>query len=145
MIRIWPEVTFFDWYFWSMFNNLGLALGMALMFYTSVEKRLKPYVKYFLGLISTTIEARVKKLVGRPFWVYLLWIELGSSTVVSESVDSEIYWSSARSAPKKLFINHRNVFLLINILITVLALSLNNVSLFSTHLRLLLNHLLSFC
>ena len=37
-------------------NNLGLAPGMALRFYTSVAKGLKPKVGKFCGLIPTFVE-----------------------------------------------------------------------------------------
>ena len=57
-------------------HNLGLALGMALKFYTSVAKWLKLKVKKFLGLIPTFVEVTGEKLFGRIFrlphhkWVY---------------------------------------------------------------------------
>ena len=43
--------TFFEGWSWFEFNNLGLALGMALEFYTSVAKGLKLNVRKFSGLI----------------------------------------------------------------------------------------------
>ena len=50
------------------FSNLGMALGMALKFYTSVTKRLKLKVRKFLGLIPTFVEVTGvgggSKLVG---------------------------------------------------------------------------------
>ena len=39
-----------------MFNNLGLALGMAFKFSTSVEKELKLNVRKFWRLIPMFIE-----------------------------------------------------------------------------------------
>ena len=48
-------------------NNLGLALGISLTFYTSVAKGLKLKVKKFLELIRTFVEVTGKKLVGEPF------------------------------------------------------------------------------
>ena len=52
---------------WSRFkfNNLGLALGTILKFYTSVAKRLKLKVRKFLGLIPTFVEVTGEKLVGK--------------------------------------------------------------------------------
>ena len=47
-----------------MFNNMGLALGMTLKFYTSVTKGLKLKVKKFLRLIPTFVEPTEEKLVG---------------------------------------------------------------------------------
>ena len=44
------------------FNNLGLALGIGLKFYTSVGKRLKLKVKRFWGLIPTFVEVTGEKL-----------------------------------------------------------------------------------
>ena len=50
-----------------MFNNLGLALGLNLKFYTSVAKGLKLKVRKFLGLIPTFVEVTGEKLVGWEF------------------------------------------------------------------------------
>ena len=50
------------------FNNLGLALGTNLRFYTSLSKGLKLKVGKFWGLILTFAEVTGEKLVGeRPF------------------------------------------------------------------------------
>ena len=49
---------------------MGLAVGMALKFYTSVAKRLKIKARKFLGLIYTFVEVTGGKLVralSRPF------------------------------------------------------------------------------
>ena len=46
---------------WFKFNDLGLALGMALKFYTSVVKCLKLKVRKFLGLIRTFVEVAGEK------------------------------------------------------------------------------------
>ena len=46
------------------FNNLELALGMALKCNTSVAKGLKPKVRNFLGLIPTFVEITGEKLVA---------------------------------------------------------------------------------
>ena len=47
-----------------MFNNLELALGLNLKFYTSVTKGLKLKVRRFGGLIPTFVEVTGEKLVG---------------------------------------------------------------------------------
>ena len=52
---------------WFKFNNLGLALGVALKYYTSVEKGLKLKVKKFWGLIVTFVEVTVEKLGREAF------------------------------------------------------------------------------
>ena len=52
---------------WFKFNNLGLALGIALKFYTSVAKELKLKVRTFLGLIPTFGEVTWEKMVMWPF------------------------------------------------------------------------------
>ena len=49
------------------FNNLGLALGMALKFYTSVTKSLKLKVRKFQGPVLTFVEVTGEKLVGGIF------------------------------------------------------------------------------
>ena len=58
---------FFEGWSWFKFNNLGLALGMNLKFYSSVKKGLKLIVRKFLGLVSTFIEVTGEKLVGGLF------------------------------------------------------------------------------
>ena len=58
---------FFWRWFWFKFNNLGLALGMNLEFYTSVAKGLKLKVRKFYGLVLTFVEVTGEKLVGGPF------------------------------------------------------------------------------
>ena len=46
---------------------MGLALGMDLTFYPSMEKRLKLKVRMFYGLIPTFVEFTAEKLVGDLF------------------------------------------------------------------------------
>ena len=41
------KITSFEGWSWFKFNNLGLALDMALKFYTSVAKGLKLKVRMF--------------------------------------------------------------------------------------------------
>ena len=41
------KFTFFEVWSWFKFNNLGLALGTNLKFYTKVEKGLKQKVRKF--------------------------------------------------------------------------------------------------
>ena len=45
--------NFFEGWSWFMFNNLRLALGMILKFYTSLSKGLILTVRKFCGLIPT--------------------------------------------------------------------------------------------
>ena len=63
---IWYELTrksnFFKGWSWFKFNNLEVALGMALEFYTSVAKALKPEVRKFWGLITIFVEVTGEKL-----------------------------------------------------------------------------------
>ena len=49
------------------FNNLGLALEVALKFYTSVAKELRLKVREFCGKIPTFVEVTGEKLVGETF------------------------------------------------------------------------------
>ena len=58
------ETTFFEGWSWFKFNNLGLALGASLKFYTSVAKGLKLKVRKFCGLIPTFVEVTGEKLAG---------------------------------------------------------------------------------
>ena len=57
--------AFCEGWSWFKFNNLGLALGRDLKFYTSVLKELKLKVKNFLGLIRTFVEVTGEKLEDR--------------------------------------------------------------------------------
>ena len=47
-----------------MFDNLGLALGANLKFYTNVTKELKLKVRKFWGLVPRCVELTGEKLVG---------------------------------------------------------------------------------
>ena len=58
------KTTFFEGWSWFKFNNLGLALGTNLKFYTSVEKGLKLKVRKFWGIIPTFVEVTGEKLIG---------------------------------------------------------------------------------
>ena len=57
------KTTFFEGLPWFKFNNLGLALGIALKFYTSVVKESKLKVRMFWCLIRTFVEVTGEKLV----------------------------------------------------------------------------------
>ena len=57
------NTAFFEGWSWFKFNNLGLAVGTNLKFYTSVAKRLKLKVRKFLGLIPTFLEVTGEKPV----------------------------------------------------------------------------------
>ena len=61
------ENSVFEGRAWFKFNNLGLARGMALKFYTSMTKVLKLKVRKFWGLIPTFVEVTLKKLTARLF------------------------------------------------------------------------------
>ena len=56
---------FFEGWCWFKFNNLGLARGIDLKFYTSVAKELKG--SKFWGLITTFVEDTEEKLIGATF------------------------------------------------------------------------------
>ena len=45
IIYVFVQKADFEGWSWFNVNNLGLKLGMALKFYSSVAKRLKPKVK----------------------------------------------------------------------------------------------------
>ena len=61
------KTAFFDRWSWFKFNNLGLALGSNLKFYTIVAKELKLKVENFWDLIPTFVEVTGEKLVGNLF------------------------------------------------------------------------------
>ena len=54
--------TFFEGWSWFKFNNLGLALGIALEFFAGLAKGLKSYG----GVILMFVEVTGEKLVGEP-------------------------------------------------------------------------------
>ena len=58
------DQNFFEGCVWFKFNNLGLALGMTLKFYTSLKKGFKLKVRKFSALIPTFVEVKGKDLVG---------------------------------------------------------------------------------
>ena len=59
----WPKKHFFEGYTWFKCNNLVLAQGMTLTFYTSLEKWFKLIVRSLGGYFLTYM----KKLVGGFF------------------------------------------------------------------------------
>ena len=58
---------FFEGWSWFMFNNLGLALGTNLKFYTSVKKELKLKVGEFWGANSYVCRSYREKTGRGPF------------------------------------------------------------------------------
>ena len=69
-IRIWPEKRFFEGCSWFKFDNLGLALGPNLNFYTSVVKGLKLKVRKIWELNPTFVKDTGEELVGGLFAVH---------------------------------------------------------------------------
>ena len=61
------KTKFFEGWSWFKFNDLGLALGTNLKFYTSAVKGLKVKVRKVLGLNPTLVEGTEEKLVGGLF------------------------------------------------------------------------------
>ena len=61
------KTAFFEGWSWFKLNNLGVAPGTNLKFYTSLSKGLKLKVRKFFGLIPTFVEVTGEKLVGGPF------------------------------------------------------------------------------
>ena len=86
-IKIWPEKRLFWGVSWFKFNNLGLALGTSLKFYTIVAKGLKLKVRNFWGLIPMFVEVTGEKVVGEAFPPPQSWIGLNLliiSTLIRE-------------------------------------------------------------
>ena len=63
------KTAFFEGWSWFKFNNLGLALGTNLKFYTSMVKELMLKVRKFWGLIPTFVEVSEENLVGGGIFV----------------------------------------------------------------------------
>ena len=74
------KTTFFEGWSWFKFNNLGIAPGKNLKFYTSVAKGLKLKVRKFWRLIPTFVKVTGEKLVE------------GSSCPLSQSWIGLIPW-----------------------------------------------------
>ena len=62
------KTNFFEGWSRFKFNNLGLALGMTLKFYTNVAKGLKIKVRKLLGLFPTFEEVTGENRIGEPFY-----------------------------------------------------------------------------
>ena len=61
------KTAFFNGRSWFNFNNLGLAMGISLTFYTRLPKDFKIKVRKFWELILTFVEVIGETLVGGPF------------------------------------------------------------------------------
>ena len=61
------KTSSFEWWYWYKFNNLGLAIGIALKFFDSVVKGLKLKVTKIWGLILRFVEVTGEKLVEGLF------------------------------------------------------------------------------
>ena len=61
------KTTLFEGWSWFKFNNLGLALGTNLKFYTSMSKELQFKVRKFWKIILTFVDVAGEKLVGDHF------------------------------------------------------------------------------
>ena len=70
------KTNFFEGCSRFQLKNLGLRIGMALKFYTSLAKWLTLKVIRFRGLIPTFVEVTGEKLVGGPFSLPPSWIGL---------------------------------------------------------------------
>ena len=62
------KTAFFEGWSWFKFDNLGLALGTKLKFYTNVDKGLKLKVKKLWGptFVEVSGEKLVEGLFGQP-------------------------------------------------------------------------------
>ena len=90
LLGFYQENRFFEGWSCFKFNNLGLALGTNLKFYTSEAKGLKLKVRKFWGLIPSSVEVTGKKLVESTFFAPppsppSSWIGLISVSETSEN------------------------------------------------------------
>ena len=97
------KTAFFEGWSWFKFNNLGLALGTNLKFYTSVAKRLKLKVRKSLGLLLKFIEitrektGRGRGIIARPFphsWIGLKDLAVYFKTNTRSSVSLTRFYKS---------------------------------------------------
>ena len=75
------KIKFFEGCSWFKFNNLVVALGIALKFYTSVAIGLEVKCSKFLGLIATFVVVAEEKLVKKPFCSPIIILNSGKSIV----------------------------------------------------------------
>ena len=75
------KIKFFEGCSSFKFNNLGVALGIALKFYTSVTIWLEIKCSKFLGLIATFVIVAEEKLIKRPFRSPIIILNSGKSIV----------------------------------------------------------------
>ena len=66
-IKLLSKTAIFEGWPWLKFNNLGLAQGTTLKFYTTVTKGLKLKVIKFCELIHTFVEVSGEKMEGGIF------------------------------------------------------------------------------
>ena len=67
ILQGFDQKNHFEGWSLSRFNHFGLALRIALKFYTSVAKRLNLKIRKFWGLIAMFLKDTGEKLEGRPF------------------------------------------------------------------------------
>ena len=69
MKNLFRKTFFFEGWSWFKFDDLRLALGIALKFYTGVVNGLKLKVRKFWWILSTFVEVTGEKLAwGREGW-----------------------------------------------------------------------------
>ena len=67
------KIAYSEGWSWFKLNNLGLALGTNLKFYTSLSKLSKQKVRTFLGLIPTFVEFLLSTPTPSP--QSLIWLK----------------------------------------------------------------------
>ena len=82
------KTAFYEVWSWLKFNNLGLALGIALKIYTSVAKELKLKVRKFYGLITRFVKVRVGKDLFAPPLPILIQVTI---TRLNQSFKTSVY------------------------------------------------------
>ena len=85
------KTAFFDRWSWFRFNNLGLALGKNLKFYTSVAKWLKLKNRKFWGLIRTFVEVTGKKNASGAFLPQPLCLKILKMIIFMNLMKNNIY------------------------------------------------------
>ena len=103
--------TFFEGKSWFELNNLGLALGMALSFYTSVTRRLKLRLREFWVYFQTPVEVRGGKLAGGT---HLNRVKIVTATIINN-------WTTSNTIHKFLIIHYLLLFYICNVFICEIA------------------------
>ena len=90
------KIAFFEGWSWFNFNNLGLALGTNLKFYTNLPRRLKLKVTKFWALTPKFVEVTGEKLLRGGGWKLFLspplYLQSWIGLKINSRFNSSMFW-----------------------------------------------------